>query len=146
MLGTDISDEALQVAEDNALRVGNIWGLGWLRSDLFAEIPTQRFDLITANPPYIPTDELSTLDATIRNFEPQLALDGGPDGLHIIRRIVHEAPEWLEPDGIVAIEIAFNQAAAVTGLLNARGFVDVACNKDYGGRDRVVSARWAKSG
>jgi len=143
MLGTDSSEEALQVAEDNALRVGNIWGLAWLRSNLFEELPPQRFDLITANPPYIPTAEIPQLDATIRNFEPQLALDGGPDGLDIIRRIVHEAPKWLEPNAALAIEIAFNQAAAVTELLNARGFVDVACNKDYGSRDRVVSGRWA---
>ncbi len=144
MLGVDISEEALQVAEDNALRVGNIWGLAWLRSNLFEELPAQRFELITANPPYIPTAELATLDAGIRDFEPQLALDGGADGLDITRRIVQEAPDWLEPDGTLAIEIAFNQAAAVTEILNSRGFVDVTCNKDYGGRDRVVSGRWPK--
>jgi release factor glutamine methyltransferase len=109
---------------------------------LFEDLPPQRFDLITANPPYIPTAELADLDATIRDFEPQLALDGGPDGLDIIRRIIHEAPDWLQPNGTLAIEIAFNQAAAVTELLNARGFVEIACNKDYGGRDRVVSGRW----
>jgi release factor glutamine methyltransferase len=142
MLGVDISEEALQVAENNALRVGNIWGLAWLRSNLFEELPAQRFDLITANPPYIPSEDLTTLDAGIRDFEPQLALDGGPDGLHITRRIVHEAPDWLEPNGAIAIEIGLTQAAAVTELLSTRGFVDVACNRDYGGRDRVISGRW----
>ena len=145
-LGVDISEQALQVAENNALRVGNIWGLAWLRSNLFEELPALRFDLITANPPYIPTAEIAELDATIRDFEPQLALDGGPDGLDIIRRIVHEAPDWLEPDGTLAIEIGLTQAAAVTELLNTRGFVDIACSKDYGGRDRVISGRWPKSG
>jgi release factor glutamine methyltransferase len=140
--GVDISEAALHVAEDNALRVGNILGLSFVRGDLFDALPARHFDLITANPPYIPSAEIPTLDATVRDFEPMLALDGGTDGLDVMRRIVQDAPEWLETDGILAVEINYNQGPAVQELLSKRGFVDVACNKDYGARDRVVSGRF----
>lgn len=140
--GVDVSNDALQVAEDNALRVGNILGLAWLAGDLFEPLSPRRFDLITANPPYIPTATYLALEATIREFEPRLALDGGSDGLDVTRRIVRDAPEWLEHDAMLAVEIAFDQAQAVTELFQKSGFVDVDCERDYGGRDRVVSGRW----
>ncbi len=142
VVGADISEEALQVAEDNALRVGNVLGLAWWQADLFSGLPRGRFDLIMANPPYIPSSDVLTLDPMVRNFEPKLALDGGIDGLDITRRIVQEAPEWLEPDGILAIEVGFDQAPAVHELLATRGYADVARHKDYGARDRVISGRW----
>ena len=144
VIGVDISSEALQVAEDNTLRVGNILGLAWLQGDLFEPLSQRRFDLITANPPYIPSAEYLDLDATIRDFEPKLALDGGADGLDVTRRIVQEAPHWLEREAILAVEIAFDQAPAIIDLFQTRGFVDVEYQKDYGGRDRVVSGRWPK--
>ena len=140
--GVDVSSDALRVAEDNALRVGNILGLAWCEGDLFQPLTPARFDLITANPPYIPTSVYETLDPTVREFEPRLALDGGDDGLDVTRRIVHEAPDWLENEAILAVEIAYDQAASVVQLFQSRGLVDVTCNKDYGGRDRVVSGRW----
>jgi release factor glutamine methyltransferase len=143
--GVDISNETLQVAQDNALRVGNILGLAWQQGDLFDALAKRRFDLITANPPYIPSSVYGTLDPTVRDFEPKLALDGGEDGLDVTRRIVKDAPDWLEPDGILAVEIGYDQGAAVADLFAARGFADVACNRDYGGRDRVVSGRWVPS-
>lgn len=141
--GVDISLDALAVAEANTLRVGNVLGMAWHKSDLFTGLATQRFNLITANPPYIPTTVCDTLEPTIREFEPRLALDGGIDGLDVIRRIVQEAPLWLEHEAVLATEIAYDQAAAVTELFTDRGFVDVQCRKDYGGRDRVISGRWA---
>ena len=143
--GVDISADALMVAEENALRLGNILSLAWVNSDLFAALPAQRFELITANPPYIPTSVCEGLDSTVRDFEPRLALEGGADGLDVIRRLVHDAPERLEPNGILASEIAYDQAAVVTDLFSKRGFVEVNCRKDYGGRDRVVSGRWPES-
>ena len=142
VMGVNVSIDALQVAEDNALRVGNILGLAWLEGDLFEPLTSRRFDLITANPPYIPSATYLTLEATIRDFEPRLALDGGADGLDITRRIVQDAPGWLEHDAILAVEVAFDQAQTVTELFQKSGFVDVDCEKDYGGRDRVVSGRW----
>jgi len=140
--GVDVSEAALQVAEQNALRVGTIIGVAWLQSDLFSSLQPQRFDLITGNPPYIPSAEVLRLETTIREFEPRIALDGGPEGLDITRRIVTEAPSWLDTDGILALEIGFDQASVVRELLIARGYVDIHGHKDYGGRDRVLSGRF----
>jgi len=141
--GVDLSADALSVAETNALRVGNILSLAWVNGDLFNSLPARHFDLITANPPYVPSSVCLTLDATVRDFEPRLALDGGSDGLDLIRRIVAEAPEWLNPGGILATEMGHDQAGAVSELFSSRGFSEVRCRKDYGGRDRVVSGRWS---
>jgi len=140
--GVDISADALSVAEDNALRVGTILSLAWVHGDLFDALPRQRFELITANPPYVPSSVCLTLDPVVRNFEPQLALDGGDDGLDISRRIVNGAPEWLEPGGVLAIEIGHDQADRVRTMFVDCGFEDVSGRKDYGGRDRVVSGKW----
>ncbi len=139
--GADVSQEALQVAEHNALRLGKILGMNWVQSDLFASLPQQKFDLITANPPYIPSAEVLRLQPTIREFEPRLALDGGDDGLTFIRPIVEQAPDWLETKGVLAIEIGFDQGLAVQALFHEVGFSDVVLNKDYGARHRVVSGR-----
>ena len=140
--GTDISLEALQVAEYNALRLGKILGMTWVQSDLFASLPRQKFDLITANPPYIPTAEVLRLHPTIREFEPHLALDGGHDGLMFLRPIIEQAAAWLEPGGIFAVEIGHDQGLVVESLLHEAGFSDVQTHKDYGGRHRVVSGRY----
>jgi release factor glutamine methyltransferase len=140
--GVDISADALSVAEDNALRVGTILSLAWVHGDLFDALPKQRFDLITANPPYVPSSICLTLDPVVRNFEPQLALDGGIDGLDVSTRIVNEAPEWLEPGGVLAIEIGHDQADRVRTMFVDCGFSEVCRRRDYGGRDRVVSGKW----
>jgi release factor glutamine methyltransferase len=141
--GTDISEEALQVAERNALRLGKILGLSWVRSDLFESLPQQQFDLIMANPPYIPSAEVLRLDPTIREFEPRIALDGGDDGLKFTRPIIEQAPAWLMPDGALAVEIGFDQGPVVAALFREFGFGDTRIHKDYGGRHRVVSGKKA---
>lgn len=143
--GVDVSAEALQVAEDNALRAGTILSLAWQQSDLFTALPAKQYDLITANPPYIPSSVCLTLDSSIRDFEPRLALDGGADGLDVTRRIVASAPDWLAPSGVLAVEIGYDQSAEVMEHFCTRGFVNVTCSRDYGGRDRVVSGRWLGS-
>ncbi|WP_433930845.1 peptide chain release factor N(5)-glutamine methyltransferase [Sorangium cellulosum] len=139
VLGVDISDAALAVARENALRLGAV-NAGFLRSDLFAGVPPGlRFDLITANPPYIPDEDVGALQIDIRGYEPHLALAGGADGLDVTRRIVAEAPAWLAPSGVLAMEVEAGKAAAVAGLFAAAGFTEVARNLDYGGHERVVS-------
>jgi release factor glutamine methyltransferase len=142
MTGTDLSEDALQVAEHNALRLGKILGLRWVRSDLFASLPKQRFDLITANPPYIPSAEVLRLQPTILDYEPRLAIDGGADGLAVTRRIIQQAPEWLTAGGALAIEIGYDQGATVETLFRETGFADVTVHRDYGARHRVVSGRY----
>ncbi|HWO10755.1 MAG TPA: peptide chain release factor N(5)-glutamine methyltransferase [Polyangiaceae bacterium] len=141
--GSDISAEALVVARKNALRHGAVWNVDFRHSDLLADIPAEpRFDLITANPPYIPDDEVLTLAADIKNFEPHAALCGGADGLSIARRLVKAARGWLAPGGVLAMEVGAGQAERVAKGLAGYGFVDVSRTRDYGGIERVVSGRW----
>jgi release factor glutamine methyltransferase len=138
--GADLSPAAIAVARRNALRLGAIWNVSWREGDLFEPIPPgSRFELITANPPYIPEEELERLDPTVRDFEPRLALSGGPDGLVVTRRIVDQAPGFLSPGGVLALEIMAGTGAEVSGLLSRRGFREVEVTRDYGGHDRVVS-------
>jgi release factor glutamine methyltransferase len=101
----------------------------------------ERFDLITANPPYIAHSEIAALDAGIREFEPRLALDGGDDGLELLRRIVAGAPARLRPGGILALEIGHNQANRVAELFEQARFSSIQRRKDYGGHERVLSGQ-----
>lgn len=136
---SDISEDALAVARDNAHRTGAIRNLRLVGGSLFAPVAGQRFDLVTANPPYIPAGDIASLPVDVRDFEPRLALDGGPDGLDLVREIVKQAPAHLTPGGLLALEIAFDQGPRTADLLREQGYQDVAIAKDLGGRDRVVS-------
>jgi len=109
---SDISPDALALAQANAHRTGAVRNLRLVAGSLFAPIAEQRFDLITANPPYIPSADIEGLDADVRDFEPRLALDGGPDGLHITRRLVSEAMAYLSPGGLLALEGGFDRGGA----------------------------------
>ncbi len=137
---SDVSDDALAVARENTERLGAVFNTSFVEGDLFAALPSgARFELITGNPPYIARPEIAELQVDVRDFEPRLALDGGEDGLDLVRRIVAQAPEFLEPSGVLALEIGFGQASAVAELFSARGFRDVARDRDYAGIERVVS-------
>lgn len=140
--GVDISADALAVSHENAIRLGAVT-VAFLRSDLFSALDParDRFDLITANPPYIAEGEIPTLAVDIRKFEPKLALSGGDDGLDLVRRIARNAPRFLAEGGVLAMEIGSEQAAATSRLFEEAGFVDIEVQKDYGGHDRVVSGR-----
>jgi release factor glutamine methyltransferase len=141
--GSDLSEPALEVARKNALKLGAVWNIDFRQSDLFGSIASEpRFDLITANVPYIPDDEVLTLVPDIKNHEPHLALCGGPDGLAILRRLVKAAPGWLVPGGVLALEVGAGQAERVAKGLGAYGFADVERERDYAGIERVVSGRW----
>jgi release factor glutamine methyltransferase len=135
----DISAEALAVARDNAHRTGAIRNVRLLEGSLFGPVQGQRFDLITANPPYIPSAELLELPIDVRGFEPQLALDGGPDGLDLVRDIAARAPQHLTPGGLLALEICADQGPRATEILRQHGYAEVELARDLGGRDRVVS-------
>lgn len=140
--GTDLSEPALELARDNALRLGAA-RIVFRAGDLFGAVPNEpRFDLITANPPYIPHDEIATLEAQVRDFEPRSALDGGPDGLELVRRVVDAAPRHLASGGVLAVEIGHDQADATERLFEAAGFEQTERDTDYGGRQRVVSGKW----
>ena len=144
VIGSDISRPALDVARQNAVRLG-AFNVAFFAADLFALprlLTPARLDLITANPPYIPDSEEPDLAVDIRDYEPHAALFGGADGLVIVRRIVEEAPLHLDEGGVLALEVAAGQSAAVAALLQARGFIDIDKARDYGGHERVVSGSW----
>ncbi len=137
---TDISADALDVARDNALRLG-AYNVSFAQGDLFASARGQ-YELITANPPYIPSGDIATLQADVRDHEPRLALDGGADGLDFVRRIVDDAPTHLVPGGVLALEIGAGEAADTAKILADRGFAQIEVAKDYGQIERVVSGRF----
>ncbi|NUP08787.1 MAG: peptide chain release factor N(5)-glutamine methyltransferase [Polyangiaceae bacterium] len=140
VMGTDLSEDALTVARDNAARLGAQPRAWFRRSDLFSDLGEAHdsFDLITANPPYIPESERSELARTIVDFEPHMALFGGNDGLDVVRAIIDGAPAHLEPSGVLAMEIGYGQAQKVAELMRV-SFDNVEIKKDYGGIERVVS-------
>jgi release factor glutamine methyltransferase len=143
----DLSPKALAVAKTNALKLGARWNTRWLVGDLFAPLgaPKPRYDLIVANPPYIASKEIESLDADVRAFEPRLALDGGGDGLTIVQKLVQQAPAWLVSGGVLALEIGAGQAPEVGKLLSHEGFIDVQMTKDYAGHERIAYGRWSRA-
>jgi release factor glutamine methyltransferase len=139
VVGTDISEGALAVARENALRLG-AYNSAFASGDLFAAIgAAARFDLIVANPPYVPSDEIAGLAPEIRDHEPRAALDGGPEGLAMLRRVVAAAPGHLAKAGVLALEVGAGEAAAASGLLSEAGLADIEVTRDCGRIERVVS-------
>jgi len=135
----DIDITALELAKKNAANNGVGDRISFVQSDLFENINGQ-FHCVTANPPYIPTEEIAGLSKEVRQ-EPVLALDGGPDGLDYYRRIISDCKQYLLPNGGVFFEIGDTQGEAVASMLQDHGFRDVAVIKDIESRDRVVRGR-----
>lgn len=134
---SDVSKQALLVAKENARANGTEMSL--IRSDLFDNI-NDRFDRIVSNPPYIPTADILSLEPEVASFEPVTALDGHEDGLYYYRRIAENAAEHLTEDGMLFLEIGFDQGREVSDILREAGFRNVTVRKDLTGNDRVVSA------
>jgi len=138
--GVDQSPAALNASAENARRLGLSRRVHFVASNWGAGLE-RRFDLVTSNPPYIPSADIETLDADVRDYEPRAALDGGVDGLSAYRVLADELPRLLAPGGVAALEIGWDQSAAVMRLLTEAGLKDVEVRKDLAGRDRVVLAR-----
>ena len=137
-MGSDISKTALLVAKENA-KLHEV-DAEWVRSDLFDNI-TETFDVIMANPPYIPTGEILSLMPEVRDFEPENALDGGEDGLDFYRKIAGQVKDYLNPGGYVYMEIGYDQGEAVSELMRNAGFTEVEVIKDLARNDRVVKGK-----
>ena len=137
----DISEEALNVARENSNILGIADQADYLLSDCFNELKKQKYDIIVSNPPYIPTLDIEGLQTEVRVFEPRGALDGGIDGLLFYKRIVEGAKKYLKGDGLIALEIGYNQGQDVMNLLKENGYCEIKIMKDYGNHDRVVVAR-----
>lgn len=144
-IGVDRSVDACRVALGNAAACGlggraliaaGDWGAGLAGS----------FDVIVSNPPYIRSDAILGLAPEVRDHDPVLALDGGPDGLAAYRAIAPVAACLLAPGGLLAVEVGWTQAADVAALLMQVGFADVGRRRDLGGHERVVSGRRAPAG
>ena len=136
----DICNEAVETAKDNAsvlLPGNNIhFCLGDLY-DVFSGSQLPVFSLIVSNPPYVPSGEIKTLSLEVQN-EPRLALDGGDDGLDIVRSIINGAPRFLTHGGVLLLEADPRQMDCISGLLENRGFKDIMIYKDLSGFNRVI--------
>lgn len=146
-VAVDLSAEALLAARGNAERHGVLDRLSFRAGSWFdALVPSalggegRGFDLIVSNPPYITSAVVDTLEPEVRDFDPRLALDGGPDGLAPYRVIAAEAAHWLKPGGRVLVEIGYDQGEAVRALFTNAGFGNVSVLKDLNSLDRVVLA------
>jgi release factor glutamine methyltransferase len=155
--GTDVSADALEVAADNGHRLRQLLppsgaqftsaspkalhNISWRHGPDFTAVAGSTFNLIVANPPYIPRGDIDGLSRDVRHFDPMIALDGGPDGLAVYRRLAAELPLYLS-DGWAVFEVGAGQAADVAALLKA-GFsplaVELRVFKDLGGVERCVA-------
>lgn len=138
-VGTDVSSEALAVAKENAANLDLNDRAAFLRTEWATGLADGGFDLVVSNPPYIPSGDIAGLDPEVREHDPRLALDGGPDGLQAYRDLAPEIARILKPEGIFAVEIGWDQGPQVKALFEQAGFKDVKVVKDLGDRDRVVT-------
>jgi release factor glutamine methyltransferase len=142
-IATDISPSALEAARHNAERHGLADRVHFIRSHWLEEI-TGRYHILVANPPYIPSDEIAALAPEVAQWDPRVALDGGPDGLDAYRVILGDTMRVLEPDGWAVFEVGHDQAAEVAALAIDHGLVpaplDWSLLRDLGGNTRCVAA------
>ena len=141
MVATELSPQALAVARENGAALGA--KVEWLLGDLDAPVPAgERFDVVVSNPPYVPTGEIEGLSREVRK-EPRIALDGGEDGLKVLRRIVSCAPSRLRREGLLFMEIHESHAVPLPALCLAAGFATAEVGRDLAGLPRWVVARLA---
>jgi release factor glutamine methyltransferase len=140
-LGTDISVAALQAASGNAERLGLAERAGFVACNYAAAL-SGKFDLVVSNPPYIRSAEIASLPVEVRQYDPLVALDGGPDGLDAYRALIPEAARLLAPGGALVVEIGYGQGAAVRELMSAAGLMPAEPPKaDLAGIPRAVAGR-----
>ena len=143
VLATDISPVAVQVTAENAARLGLDDVVTALAGDLFSALPESArgtLAVVISNPPYIPSADVPSLPAEVAGFEPHLALDGGPDGLDVFRRILAGGREWLRPCGLLAVELD-ERMVPKAATEAVEWYEDVRVVSDLAGRDRIISAR-----
>ena len=134
VVASDISEEALKVAKENAIM--NEAEVKFIQSDIFENI-NEKFDIIVSNPPYIAYNDKVTMEDNVLNYDPHLALFAEEDGMYFYREIVENAKEYLEEDGLVFFEIGYDQREKILKLANKNGF-KAEVYKDINGRDRMA--------
>ncbi len=143
VMATDISEPALTVAAKNTEKHKLGEKIELRHGDLFEPLVPQLdvFDLIVCNPPYVSAAEYEALDRNVKEYEPRIALYAGPDGLDLYRRIVEKVDQFLKPDGVLLLEIGYQQGPAVRELLEqTKSFSQIRVDKDLQSHDRVVTA------
>jgi len=140
-IGTDVSEDALALAKENAAALSLSDRVRFVAMDGLDEFDEpETFDLIVSNPPYIESAACETLEPGVRDFEPRIALDGGADGLDFYRRYLADALNLLKSGGMVLFETGEGQGGAVRSLMEDFGFSQVKIEKDFSGKDRYASA------
>ena len=140
VIALEASPRAVALARDNVAALGLAGRVSVEVSDLFSALGPVRADLIVSNPPYLPSGLIASLAPEVSHYDPRLALDGGPDGLDVVRRIVDAAPSWLAPGGRLVLETAGGaQVPDVVARMGARGFTRVETRPDLAGIVRFVA-------
>lgn len=142
-VGTDISEDALAVARDNAAGLGIENRAALLRTSWGNGLGDSGFDIVASNPPYIRSDVIPTLDPEVKDHDPHLALDGGASGLEAYEALAPEIFRLLRPGGLAFLEIGFDQSQAVEDLMRSAGFHAVETYRDLSNLPRIVTARKA---
>ncbi|MDP4153191.1 MAG: peptide chain release factor N(5)-glutamine methyltransferase [Bacillota bacterium] len=139
VVSADVSEEAINLTEDNAVLWKASSNFKVIKADVLAGTPVNGlFDVIVSNPPYIKTDVMNDLQPEVLNFEPHIALDGGHDGLDFYREIACHYVKNLKDEGILAVEIGFDEREKVTNILKDAGFAEISSVDDLNGNNRVV--------
>lgn len=141
VVGLDISENALAMTRRNAEKHQVIERLHLRNSDVFSVLPETKFNLIVSNPPYIPSEDITHLQAEVRDYEPLNALTDGKNGLTIIERIINQSPEFLHPNGFLLMEIGFNQSENVRKMFSEKTWQSVEVLPDLQGIPRTVKAQ-----
>jgi len=140
-VGIDISKNAIKVAKKNSSNFGLNKRVNFITKSL-DKIYNCKFDLVVSNPPYIKTSDIKNLSDDIRKFEPKIALDGGKDGLDVIKKIIYKSKSILKKSGLLALEIGYGQHYKVSQLLKEQGFREELLVKDYRNNIRCILARF----
>lgn len=143
IFASDISPEALHTARGNAER-HSAGGVRFILGDLTEAFGAGSFDIVVSNPPYVSAAEYESLDPTVKDYEPGLALVSGEDGLSHIKRIIRDSSRILKEGGWCLVEAGYTQSTRVEALYEEAGFGDISSVKDISGIERVIKARWKK--
>jgi release factor glutamine methyltransferase len=148
VIGLERYPTALEVAAANLRALGLTGRVALVASDLFGALRPLRpaIDLVVANPPYLPSPAISSLSAEVRDWEPREALDGGPDGMAVLRDIIAGAPAYLHPGGWLVMEIGEEQARPLAVFMAGHGFRDIQRRRDLAGIERYLAGRTERAG